>query len=42
MPAVRSDQTVEEGQQIANEFVKIFNIREEDLMTGAYFDELIN
>ncbi|XP_054728999.1 uncharacterized protein LOC129237998 [Anastrepha obliqua] len=39
---LRPDQSIEEGQQIANELMKIFNIREEDLMAGAYFDELMN
>ncbi|XP_054725637.1 uncharacterized protein LOC129235680 [Anastrepha obliqua] len=37
---LRPDQTVEEGQEIANELMKTFNIDEEDLMVGAYFDEL--
>ncbi|XP_053968311.1 uncharacterized protein LOC128869732 [Anastrepha ludens] len=39
---LRPDQTVEEGQRIANELMKIFGIREEELMDGAYFDELLN
>ncbi|XP_039960422.1 uncharacterized protein LOC126758029 [Bactrocera neohumeralis] len=37
---LRPDQTVEEGQKVADELMKVFNIRDEDLMTGAYFDEL--
>lgn len=37
---LRPDQTVAEGQQTADQLMKVFNIRNEDLMTGAYFDEL--
>lgn len=34
------EQTIEEGQQIADELMKVFGIKEQDLMTGAYFDVL--
>ncbi|XP_004525865.1 uncharacterized protein LOC101449397 [Ceratitis capitata] len=37
---LQSEQSIEEGQRIAEDLMKIFNIRQEDLMTGAYFDEL--
>ncbi|XP_036319171.1 uncharacterized protein LOC118733745 [Rhagoletis pomonella] len=37
---LRPDQTIEEGQQIANDLMKVFGISDHDLMTGAYFDEL--
>ncbi|XP_055912426.1 uncharacterized protein LOC129946317 [Eupeodes corollae] len=32
------EQTIEEGQAFAEELMKIFEIKNEDLMTGAYFD----
>lgn len=34
------EQTIEEGQAVADKLIKEFGIKEEDLMTGAYFDEL--
>lgn len=36
------EQTIEEGQKVADKLIKEFGIKEEDLMTGAYFDELKN
>lgn len=34
-------QTIEEGTAIANDLIKLFEIEETDLMTGAYMDELL-
>ncbi|KAM7342818.1 uncharacterized protein ACRADG_010099 [Cochliomyia hominivorax] len=34
------EQTLEEGQEVAEKLMKEFGIKTEDLMTGAYFDEL--
>lgn len=34
------EETMENGQQVADELMKIFHIKPEDLMTGAYFDAL--
>lgn len=34
------EQSVEEGQAVADKLIKEFGIQEGDLMTGAYFDEL--
>ncbi|XP_046810784.1 uncharacterized protein LOC111683450 [Lucilia cuprina] len=34
------EQTIEEGQAVADKLIKEFGIKTEDLMTGAYFDEL--
>lgn len=39
---LRPEQTVEEGTNIANELINVFDIKPEDLMTGAYMDELLN
>ena len=38
---LRPDQTIEDGTQIANDLMKLFEISEADLMTGAYMDELL-
>ncbi|KAH8315947.1 hypothetical protein KR074_003656 [Drosophila pseudoananassae] len=37
---LKPEQTLEEGQAIAEELSKEFGIKEEDLMTGSYFDAL--
>ncbi|XP_073847092.1 uncharacterized protein [Musca autumnalis] len=34
------EQTIEQGQAVADKLMKEFGIQEADLMTGAYFDEL--
>ncbi|XP_013100726.2 uncharacterized protein LOC106082645 [Stomoxys calcitrans] len=34
------EQTIEEGQAVADKLMKEFGIQEADLMTGAYFDEI--
>lgn len=34
-------QTIDEGTAIANDLIKLFEIEETDLMTGAYMDELL-
>lgn len=38
---LRPEQTVDDGTQIANDLMKLFEIEESDLMTGAYMDELL-
>ncbi|XP_055843771.1 uncharacterized protein LOC129910416 [Episyrphus balteatus] len=35
---LKPEQTIEEGQAFAEELMKLFGIKEDDLMTGAYFD----
>lgn len=37
---LKPDQSLEQGQVIAEELSKEFGIKEEDLMTGSYFDAL--
>lgn len=39
---LKPEQTVDEGTQIANDLMKVFEIKQEDLMTGAYMDELLS
>lgn len=34
------EQTLEQGQQIAEDLMKTFQLKNEDLMSGAYLDEL--
>lgn len=34
------EQTIEEGQAVADKLMAEFSIKKEDLMTGSYFDEL--
>lgn len=36
---LKPEETIEEGQDIANDLMEKFGIKSEDLMTGAYFDE---
>ncbi|XP_017030469.2 uncharacterized protein [Drosophila kikkawai] len=38
---LKPEQTLDEGQVIAEELVREFGIEEKDLMTGSYFDELL-
>lgn len=38
---LRPEQTIEEGTKIANDLMEFFEIKEADLMTGAYMDELL-
>lgn len=38
---LKPEQTIEEGTRIANELQRTFEIRSEDLMAGAYLDELL-
>lgn len=38
---LRPEQTVEEGTIIANKMMEIFVIEKDDLMAGAYLDELL-
>lgn len=38
---LRPEQTVDDGTEIANKLMDIFEIKEDDLMTGAYMDELL-
>lgn len=38
---LRPEQNVDDGTKIANELMKLFEIEETDLMTGAYMDELL-
>lgn len=38
---LRPEQTIEEGTKIANDLMELFEIKEADLMTGAYMDELL-
>lgn len=38
---LRPEQSIEEGTQIANDLMKVFEISDADLMTGAYMDELL-
>lgn len=38
---LRSEQTVEEGERIAQELRKVFEIEDGDLMEGAYLDSLV-
>ncbi|XP_037935134.1 uncharacterized protein LOC119675608 [Teleopsis dalmanni] len=37
---LKPEQTISEGQAVADELMKVFGIEEKDLMTGAYFDEI--
>ena len=37
---LRPEETIEEGQAVADKLMQEFGIKNEDLMTGAYFDEL--
>ncbi|XP_067637122.1 uncharacterized protein [Eurosta solidaginis] len=37
---LKPDQGIEEGMTIAKDLMKTFGIQEEDLVAGAYFDEL--
>lgn len=38
---LKPEQTVEDGTAIADDLIKLFEIKETDLMTGAYMDELL-
>lgn len=38
---LRPEQTTEDGTAIANDLIKLFEIKDTDLMTGAYMDELL-
>lgn len=38
---LKPEQTIEDGTKIANDLMKLFEINESDLMTGAYMDELL-
>lgn len=38
---LRPDQTADDGTEIANKLMDQFEIKETDLMTGAYMDELL-
>lgn len=38
---LRPEQTVEDGTEVANKLMELFDIKETDLMTGAYMDELL-
>lgn len=38
---LRPDQTIDEGTEIADKMMKIFKIEKEDLLAGAYLDELL-
>ncbi|XP_055585810.1 uncharacterized protein LOC129738603 isoform X2 [Uranotaenia lowii] len=38
---LRPDQTIEEGTNIANEMMKLFEIKDDDLIVGAYMDKLL-
>lgn len=37
---LKPEQTLKEGQEIAEDLMKTFQLRNEDLMSGAYLDEL--
>lgn len=37
---LKPEQTLEQGQQIAEDLMKTFELKTEDLMSGAYLDEL--
>lgn len=39
--ALQPDETIEYGTEIAQFLIKEFGIKDEDLMTGAYLDELL-
>lgn len=38
---LRPDQTADDGTEIANKLMDQFEIKETDLMTGAYMDEIL-
>lgn len=38
---LRPEQTIDEGTEIADKMMKIFKIEKEDLLAGAYLDELL-
>lgn len=38
---LRPEQTIEDGTKIANDLMKKFEIKDSDLLTGAYMDELL-
>ena len=38
---LRDDQSLEEGQNIADDLMKKLNIQPSDLITGAYMDMLV-
>lgn len=38
---LKPEETIEHGTGIANELKKLFEINDDDLMAGAYLDELI-
>lgn len=38
---LRPDQTIEEGTAIADKMMSIFEIEKDDLLAGAYLDELL-
>lgn len=35
------DQSIESGNLVANSLIKVFGIKEQDLLTGAYMDEIL-
>lgn len=37
---LRPEQTIDDGTEVANKMRRVFDIRDEDLMTGAYLDHL--
>lgn len=38
---LRPEQTIEDGTKITNNLIKLFEIEDSDLLTGAYMDELL-
>lgn len=38
---LRPEQTTDDGTEIANKLIQVFGIKDEELMTGAYMDELL-
>lgn len=38
---LRPDETMEHGTTVANEMMQLFEINENDLMSGAYLDDLL-
>lgn len=38
---LKPEQTTDDGTKIANELIKVFGIKDDELMTGAYMDELL-
>lgn len=38
---LRPEQSIDDGTNIANKMMELFEIKQENLMTGAYLDELL-